>query len=429
MAWRLLKQSAVYQLDIASLSSVAALRPEERRRFRVSQTILLLGCVSCLTDISSEMVSSILPIYMLVQLQLSPLQFGIIDGLYQGVGAVARLGSGLLADRWHRHKLVAGIGYGMSALCKLGLLVLPGSAASLATMIAIDRTGKGVRTAPRDAMISLNAPPSNLAAGFAVHRAFDTAGVIIGPLVAYVVLKSISDGFDVVFAVSFAAALIGLAVLVLLVDSPGASRSATTSFRTMMAACADPQFRTVLTAGAFWNLTVMSDAFLYLILQRHGASAIENLPLFFITTAVAYLALAIPAGRLADRVGRARVYLGGHVIVASLYAVVLAVPLNTTGVIACLLVYGAYYAATDGVLSALVSGIVRRDSLGTSLGTVGTATSLARLCGSVLFGALWAWRGPSAAVTFALIGTIVVAICFSRRLLALDRRPSEAVSA
>jgi MFS transporter len=192
----------VYQLDIASLRSVATLRPEPRRRFRVSRTILLLGCVSCLTDISSEMVSSILPIYMLVQLQFSPLQFGIIDGLYQGVGAVARLGSGLLADRWHRHKLMAGIGYAMSALCKLGLLVIPGSPASLATMIAIDRTGKGVRTAPRDAMISLNAPPSNLAAGFAVHRAFDTAGVIIGPLVAYLVLQSLSDGFDVVFAVT-----------------------------------------------------------------------------------------------------------------------------------------------------------------------------------------------------------------------------------
>ena len=138
----------------------------------------------------------------------------------------------------------------------------------------------------------------------------------------------------------------------------------------MVAACAEPRFRTILAAGALWNLTVMSDAFLYLILQRHAASAIESLPLFFVTTAVAYLALAIPAGRLADRVGRARVYLGGHVIVASLYAVVLAVPLNTPGVIACLVVYGAYYAATDGVLATLVSGIVHRDSLGTSLGAV-----------------------------------------------------------
>lgn len=147
--------------------------------------MLLLGLVSCFTDISSEMVSSILPIYLLVELQLSPLQFGLVDGLYQGVTAIARLGSGVVADRWHRYKAVAVAGYAMSAVCKLGLLAVGHAPAGLATVIAVDRTGKGLRTAPRDAMISLSARGGDMAAAFGVHRALDTIGVVVGPLLAY----------------------------------------------------------------------------------------------------------------------------------------------------------------------------------------------------------------------------------------------------
>ena len=186
----------------------------------VSSTVLFLGLTSLFTDVSSEMVSTILPMYLVLSLQLSPLQFGLVDGLYQGVAALVRVCGGFAADRWHRHREVAGVGYGLSAICKLGLLAVGGAWMAFAAVIVADRIGKGIRTAPRDAMISLSTPRSELATAFGVHRALDTAGAMLGPLVAFGLLAAVPGGFDVIFVTSFCVALVGLGVLVLFVQSP-----------------------------------------------------------------------------------------------------------------------------------------------------------------------------------------------------------------
>jgi hypothetical protein len=148
-----------------SFSPDAAVRP------RVSPIVWYLGATSFFTDVSSEMVSSILPIYLVLHLHLSPLAFGTIDGLYQGFAAFARLAGGFLADRWRNHKNVASFGYGLSAACKLGLLAAGNAWGLLAATIALDRTGKGIRTAPRDALISYSSERKTLASSFGVHRA------------------------------------------------------------------------------------------------------------------------------------------------------------------------------------------------------------------------------------------------------------------
>jgi MFS family permease len=174
--------------------------------------------------------------------------------------------------------------------------------------------------------------------------------------------------------------------------------------------------------GVVLGLTVMSDAFLYLVLQRKTGAAVESLPLFYIGTALCYLTLAIPVGRLADRIGRAPVYVGGHVLLAALYGVTLAWELNTAGLLVCIALYGAYYATTDGVIAALVSHTLRPDVRASGLGAVATGTSLAKLCGSVLLGAVWAWRGPTAVLTVCLVGTVSVLACVTPRLARLDAR-------
>jgi nitrate/nitrite transporter NarK len=154
----------VYPLDVGSLRSLLAARVRGvSARPVIVRTVWLLGLVSCFTDISSEMVSSILPAYLFVHLQLSPVQFGLVDGLYQGVTAIARLASGVVADRWRGYKLVAAVGYGLSAVCKLGLLASGSAWSVFATILSIDRVGKGIRTAPRDALISLATRPQDLA--------------------------------------------------------------------------------------------------------------------------------------------------------------------------------------------------------------------------------------------------------------------------
>ncbi|HEX7299540.1 MAG TPA: MFS transporter, partial [Solirubrobacteraceae bacterium] len=186
-------------------------------RRHVRRTVLLLGTTSLLTDISSEMVSSILGIYMVFALGATPLQFGIVDGIYQGATAFVRLLAGVASDRKGRHKPIAAIGYGVSALCKLGLVLAGSSVAAIYAVVYADRVGKGIRTAPRDALISLSAHPKALGAAFGVHRAMDTAGAMLGPLLAFGLLTAAPRRYDTVWVVSFCFAVVGLAVITLLV--------------------------------------------------------------------------------------------------------------------------------------------------------------------------------------------------------------------
>jgi MFS family permease len=380
------------------------------RRLGVSSTVLLLGLTSLFTDISSEMVSTVLPLYLVFSLQLSPLQFGIIDGLYQGVSALVRVASGFVADRWRRHKEVAAAGYGLSAVCKLGLLAAGGVWTALAAVILIDRTGKGIRTSPRDALISLTSPRAGLATAFGVHRALDTAGAMIGPLVAFGLLALVPDGYDVIFVTSFCAALVGLGVLVLFVQNPPPDREAaaarTVSLRAAAGLLRAPRFRALVLAGAALGLLTMSDGFLYLTLQRRLAFNTGFFPLLYVATALVYLILAIPAGQLADRAGRGRVFVGGYALLLLVYGALLLPAPGLPELAACLVLLGAYYAATDGVLMALASETLPADLRTSGLALLTTATSLARLFASVLFGALWTWGGMESAVTLFAVGLL-----------------------
>ena len=180
--------------------------------------VVALGTVSLFTDISSEMVTAVLPAYLVLGLHLSIVQYGVLDGLYTGATAFTRLAGGYLADRCPRRKLVAGLGYGLSAVSKIGLLLVGAAPAAIGAVIALDRTGKGIRTAPRDALIALSAPERDLGQAFGVHRAMDAVGAFLGPLAAIGVLAIAgSDSYDAVFFVSLCIALIGVVVLVLFV--------------------------------------------------------------------------------------------------------------------------------------------------------------------------------------------------------------------
>src|SRR5690349_3065237 len=195
----------------------AARPPAGRRLTAVAPTVLALGAVSLITDVSSEMITAVLPLYLVAGLGLSPLGFGLLDGVYNGFSALVRLAGGHLADRGGgRHKWVAGLGYGISALCK-PLLLMAHSLTPIGLILAADRTGKGLRTAPRDALISLSSTPRNRGRAFGVHRAMDTTGALLGPLVAFLILRATVDGYDAVFTVSFCVAVTGVLVLVLFV--------------------------------------------------------------------------------------------------------------------------------------------------------------------------------------------------------------------
>jgi MFS family permease len=385
----------------------------------VPRTVVLLGFTSLLTDISSEMVVTILPLYLISVGGFSPLAFGVVDGIYNGAAALVGLLSGVIGDRLRRHKEVAATGYGLSAICKLLLATIGTAVSAIGTVVLLDRIGKGIRTAPRDAMISLSTPKDQLGASFGVHRAMDTTGAMIGPLVAFLILAAAPLAFNSIFLVSFFIAIVGVAIIVLFVRAPAlrpGGEDAEEQARPSLAAAGRllkvPRFGALLIAAAALSLATASDAFLFLALQRKLDLGNSLFPLLFVGSSLTFMVLAVPMGRLADRFGRGRVMLGGYAILLATYAVILQ-PLGGWVVLAAGLgLLGTYYAATDGVIMALASSVVPDEVRGSGLALVGTVTNIARLVASILFGSLWTLIGihdALAAFGLALCAAIALA--------------------
>lgn len=392
----------MYPLEAKQLPSLRA-----RSSVGIGRNVYLLGLTSLVTDISSEMVTAILPIYMAFALGLTPMQLGLVDSLAHGVSAVVRLGSGWLADRWRRHRELAAFGYALSAVCKLGLLAAGQAWSAVAAVLALDRVGKALRTSPRDALISLSCEPQHLGQAFGIHRALDTAGALIGPLLAFLILALLPQAFDVVFVTSFFIAIIGLAIILLFVrnvaDRRAPLQSNRASWLAAVALLRPGRFRQSLLAGFALAACSVPDAFFYLMLQRRTDLELQYFPLLFTATALGYLLLAVPAGRLGDRIGRGRVYLLGHVFLLLACMALLGLPSSAAAGIAGLALLGAFYACTDGVLMALASQFVPAELRATGLAVATTAIAVARVSASLSFGFIWsAWSMEAAVAVFAV---------------------------
>jgi MFS family permease len=382
-------------------------------RFTVSPVVWTLGFTSLLTDVSAEMVNSVLPAYLVLHLHLSPLQFGLIDGVYNGF-AIALLSvlAGYLADRRASQKEVALTGYGLSALCKLALLAAGAAWAWILLVIGVDRVGKGIRAAPRDALISLNTPSASLATAFSVHRALDACGSLIGPIVAFALLAQLPDAFDAVWVSSFVFAVLGISVLWLFVPKPAAEPSST-----VPAASArhwipwrSRRFLALAGCGSLLALATISDGFLYLMMQQKSAASAGFFPLFYVLTATAYMILSVPAGRLADRFGRPLLFLAGYVCLVLLYSLLFSFDrIGAPLLVGSLLLLGLYYAATEGVLMAMASTLIPPARRTIGLAIIATTIGLAKLLSSVAFGGLWQAAGLKAAIVvfIAALGVLI----------------------
>ncbi|WP_020390499.1 MFS transporter [Kribbella catacumbae] len=361
-----------------------------RRGRRAPANVVALGVVSLVTDISSEMVTAILPLYLVIGLGLNPLQFGLLDGLYAGATAVLRLVGGHVADRWRRLKAVAGIGYGLSAACKLGLLAAGSSIAAIGGVLALDRAGKGIRTAPRDALISLSSAPESLGRSFGVHRAMDTVGALLGPLVAAGVLWASLGDFDAVFVTSFCVAGCGVLLLVVLVkDHPRQGPPGAVPIRGMLKLLNIKAFRRCCGWAAALGLVTITDSFVYLALQRRWDVDTALFPLLPIGTAATFLLLAVPLGRLADRVGRWKLFLAGHVALVVALLMLCGPAKSAWLAVAALCLHGIFYAATDGVLPAVAGPLLPEHLRASGLALLQTGQALARMVSAVLVGLVW----------------------------------------
>ena len=378
------------------------------------------------TDISSEMVNPIIPIYLTYQLGFSFFQLALFTGIYSGITAFSSMFGATIADRLNRYKEVAGVGYSVSAFCKLGLLLSKNAWGAATGFLYLDRTGKAMRTAPRDALISLSSSPERLGESFGVHRALDTTGAVIGPLLAFALLLLTPGKFSSIFVVSFCIALFGLAILVLFVrnrkvKNADAAKKARVVVRDVVRLLHKRSYASICFAGVTLGLVTIADPLIYLAFQRESKISLAFFPLFYVGTSVAYLILAVPFGRLADRIGRSYVFLGGFAFLGLVYAILLIPNPGLIALLVMLAAFGTYYAATDGVLAAIASAALPAEIRTSGLAFLDGAVAVSGFVSSLAFGALWSVLGPAGAIKIFLVALVVALAAASFVLLRVPR--------
>ncbi|CAD5373721.1 MFS transporter [Rubrivivax sp. A210] len=376
-------------------------------------TIWVLGCVSLLMDLSSEMVHALLPVYLVGTLGVSALMVGLIDGAAEATALATRVFSGLLSDWWGRRKPLALLGYGLGAASK-PLFALAGGPGLVLGARLLDRFGKGLRGAPRDALVAEHAPAGRRGEAFGLRQALDTVGAFLGPLLAVALMLAWSDDVRAVFWV---AAIPGaLAVLLLALGVREAPRAATAPAvnplsRVSLARLPAAYWRLV-AVGSLFALARFSEAFLLLRAQQ-GGLGLAWVPLVLIALNGVYAASAYPAGRLADRMDRRTLLaLGLLVLVAADLALAGAEagPWLWAGVA----LWGLHLGLTQGLLAAQVADAAPPALLGTAYGFFNLASGAALLLASAAAGLIWDLAGARwtfvAGAALALLALAALAV-------------------
>lgn len=362
-----------------------------------------------LMDISSEMIHALLPIYLTVGLGATALTVGVIEGIAEATASIVKIFSGALSDRIGRRKELAALGYGLAALSK-PVFPLAGSIGWVVAARFIDRVGKGIRGAPRDALIADLTPEGLRGAAFGLRQSLDTIGAFIGPLAAIALMAAFAGDFVSVFWVAVIPAFLALGLILTAVREPARSADATPR---------NPLSRAELSAlpSAYWAVIAVASAFMlarfseaFLILRAVEAGLAPALaPLVLVGMNLVYAASAYPVGALSDRIGRRGLLVGGLalLIVADL---LLGLAPGLWGVAAGVLIWGLHMGTTQGLLSALIADAAPAALRGTAFGLYHLVTGVVLLAASVIAGALWQMIGSGA--TF-LAGAIFAALALA----------------
>jgi MFS family permease len=381
----------------------------DRPRLRLHRNVVALGLVSLFTDLSSEMIYPLLPLFLTVTLGAGPAALGIIEGVAETTASLLKLFSGIWSDRRGRKKPFVLVGYGLSTIMR----PLMGLAAGWGHVLAVrfsDRIGKGMRTSPRDALIAAYVRPEDRGRAFGLQRAMDHFGAVLGPLAAFLLLSFAGLSYRSVFFLSVVPGIIAMTVLVFLVKettAPAPPRAGTRIAREALT----PPFRRYILIVSLFTLGNASDAFLILRAVEAGVPP-SFVPLLWGAFHLVKSSLSTHAGILADRWDRRKMVVTGWIVYAATYITWG----NVQGpgwMVGLFLVYALYGAATEGVERALVADFAPPEHRATAFGWFHLAVGLAALPASVLFGALYTWFGaPVAFGTSAGLALVAAALLF-----------------
>ena len=383
----------------------------------IPRGIWVLGFVSMLMDISSEMVHSLLPMFLVGSLGVSVLVVGLIEGLAEATALIVKVFSGGLSDYLGRRKGLAVLGYALGALSK-PLFALSSGAGLVITARLLDRVGKGIRGAPRDALVADIAPPEVRGAAFGLRQSLDTVGAFTGPLLAVGLMLLWANDFRAVFWVAVIPGLLSVLLLMVGVTEPERHANAPrtnpinrANMRRLSAA-----YWWVVGIGAVFTLARFSEAFLVLRAQQLGV-AMAWVPLVMVAMNLVYAASAYPFGWLSDRVSHSRLLVAG-LLVLILADAVLAVSTDWVSLLIGVALWGVHMGMTQGLLATMVADTAPADLRGTAFGLFNLVSGVAMLVASVVAGWLWETQGAS----FTFVGGGVFAVL---ALLVLGLRPSD----
>ena len=373
---------------------------------RLPAAIWVLGFVSLLMDISSEMIHSLLPVFMVTTLGMSALAVGLIEGAAEATALIVKVFSGVLSDYWGRRKPLAVAGYGLGALSK-PLFALAGGIGMVVTARLLDRVGKGIRGAPRDALVADLAPPGMRGAAFGLRQSLDTVGAFLGPVLAICLMLLWANDVRAVFWVAVIPAVLAVLLLVVGIREPMAHEGAprTNPIRRDNLRRLGRDYWWVVAVGAVFTLARFSEAFLVLRAVQ-GGLALAWTPLVLIVMSVVYALGAYPFGKLSDQVNQSGLLAGG---LLALVAADLLLAWRADGPVlwAGIALWGLHMAMTQGLLASLVAQTAPADLRGTAFGCFNLMSGVALLVASGLAGLLWDWRGPS--TTFVAGAVLAVA--------------------
>jgi MFS family permease len=398
------------------------LRKDRVSRAPLPRTVRALALVSFLTDLSSEIIYPLLPLFLTTTLGASARMVGVIEGAAESTASLLKLASGWWSDRLGRRKGIVVLGYSIASLAR-PLVALAQTGGQVLAIRVTDRVGKGIRGAPRDALIADAVGPADRGRAFGLHRAADHAGAVVGPLVAFALLHWAGVGLRTLFLL--AAVPGALAVLALVVgvrEQPAVSATPSS----MVPRVGDPgalprRFWAYLAVLVIFTLGNSTDAFLLLRASQLGVET-AALPLLWAMLHVVKSATSTPAGALSDRIGRTPLIVAGWMLYAAVY-LALAHASASWHAWVLFAAYGIFFGLTEGVEKALVADLVPQARRGLGFGWYNLAIGLGALPASVLFGTIWDRAGSAAAFTF---GAAASALAAAGLLLVMRGVPARA---
>lgn len=420
-----------FEAELVPTDHLPASRLWHRYR-RLPRNVFAISLVSLLNDASSEIIYPLLPVFLSLTLGASPGIVGLIEGTAESISSLLKLLAGHFSDRHGKRKVFVVFGYVLSSFTR-PLLAFAGSWFQVLGLRAADRVGKGIRSAPRDAMIADNVRIEERGLAFGFHRAMDHTGAVIGPLLGYLLVLWLAADrnaptardFNKIFLLASIPAFASVLVVSFFVRESYQKVAAPDELKQpapLSLRGFDSNFKRFLLLVALFTLSNSSDAFLLLRAQSKGVS-IAAIPLLWAMLHVSKVVSSIFGGDLSDRLGRRRLIVSGWILYAAVYAGFAFVN-NAISVWILFLIYGIYFGLAEGAEKALVADLVRPDQRGTAYGLYNLAFGITVLPASLMMGGLWDWRGPRTAfLVSAILGATAALLLM---LLVKTRKQAEA---